>query len=111
MHPFELDLETVRFLLLVVRDVEVTDRSVYRGGLRVRRPLQREQCSREKTNDRGVRLLLHELVPSPGAHEKTRRCVAAAGQRTSRTGVEATAVPRHLGEIMPAEKRRGSNRC
>src|SRR3954467_9770691 len=74
MNTFELDLEAVGVLLLVIGHIEVAERTEHRRRLRAHRTLRGEQHTSDDTDDdSGV---LHDytlLVVGPNAHRSVRR--------------------------------------
>src|SRR3954451_2026058 len=72
MNTFELDLEAVGVLLLVIGHIEVAERTEHRRRLRAHRTLRGEQHNSDDTDDNSG--VLHDytlLVVGPSAH----RCV------------------------------------
>src|SRR3954467_13780272 len=93
MNTFELDLEAVGVLLLVIGHIEVAERTEHRRRLRAHRTLRGEQHTSDDTDDNSG--VLHDytlLVVGPSAHRSLRRgavlergeCFSAAGKEQPR---------------------------
>src|SRR3954454_5044335 len=81
MNAFELNLEAVGVLLLVIGDIEVAERTEHRRRLRAHRTLRGEQHTSDDTDDNSG--VLHDYtlwVVSLRAHDRGREYFSSADE-------------------------------